>query len=254
MNEKYKIVISDCHLSGGRYFEGKYNPHEDFFFDQEMIEFFEYFSTGPYGESALGPVDVELVINGDFLDFLNVPYEGEFEEGITEEIAVAKLEAILKGHPGVMQALKTFASKPNKCITYLIGNHDAELFFEKVREKITRAWDPEGSYPSQKVRVVADTDRLRYEAGLEIRHGNQFEATNQLDFEHPMITLHNGTQVLNIPWGSIYVMKIINRLKWKRANIDKIRPFKVYAIIGMIFDPIFTIQFFMLSFFYFFKT
>ncbi len=49
-------------------------------------------------------------------------------------------------------------------------------------------------------------------------------------------------------------MKIINRLKWKRANVDKIRPFKVYAILGIIFDPLFTIQFLMLSVFYFFKT
>jgi UDP-2,3-diacylglucosamine pyrophosphatase LpxH len=259
VNLKYKVVISDCHLSAGRYFEGKYNPHEDFFFDREMVEFIDHFSSGEYGESsplnpAGGPVDVELVINGDFLDFLNVPFQGEFEEGVTEEIALEKLEAIFRGHPQVMEALKRFASKPNKVITYLIGNHDADLFFEKVQERITRHWDPNGQYPSEKVKVVANVDRLRYEAGLEIRHGNQFEASNQLDFQSPFTQLMNGVRVLNIPWGSIYVMKIINRLKWKRANVDKIRPFKVYAIIGLIFDPIFTVQFLMLSVFYFFKT
>src|SRR6516162_3787289 len=91
--EKIKIVISDCHLSAGRFFEGRLNPHEDFKFDTEMCEFFEYFSTEKYGTGPDGPVEVELFINGDFLDFLNVPYHGEFEDAITEAVALFKLEA-----------------------------------------------------------------------------------------------------------------------------------------------------------------
>jgi UDP-2,3-diacylglucosamine pyrophosphatase LpxH len=254
VSEHYKVVISDCHLSAGRYFEGKFNPHEDFFFDQEMVEFFEYFSSGGFGQGPHGPVPVELVLNGDYLDFLNVPYLGEFEEGITEEIALEKLESIINGHPKVMKGLRDFASKPNKKITYLIGNHDAELMFEKVRERIIRLWDPEGNYPSKKVQIIHDTDRIRYDEGLEIRHGNQFEASNQLDFERPFLKLPNGKKLLNIPWGSIYVLKIINRLKWERASIDKIRPIKVFAIAGMVFDPVFTFRYLFLSLFYFFKT
>ncbi len=254
MSEHFKIIISDCHLSAGRYFEGKFNPHEDFFYDHEMVEFFEYFSSGMYGDGPHGPVPVELFINGDFFDFLNVPYLGEFEEGITEEIAVSKLNAIIAGHSRVMAALKRFASKPNKKITYLIGNHDAELFFEKVRERITREWDPEGQYPSQKVQLIADQDRVRYPEGLEIRHGNQFEASNQLDFKNPFMELSNGTRVLNIPWGSIYILKIINRLKWERGNLDKIRPLKIFAFFGLLLDPVFTLKFILLSLFYFVKT
>jgi UDP-2,3-diacylglucosamine pyrophosphatase LpxH len=252
--DQFKVIISDCHLSAGRFFEGKFNPHEDFHFDQEMVEFIEFFSTGMYGEGVSGPVDVELFINGDFLDFLNVPYLGEFEEGITEEIALFKVNAIMAGHPRVMSALRKFAGKPNKKISYLIGNHDAELFFEKVRERITREWDPDGLYPSEKVKVIADTDRVRYEEGLEIRHGNQFEASNALDFTNPFMELKNGIKVLNIPWGSIYVLKIINRMKWERSNLDKIRPLKVFAFFGILFDPVFTVKFLLLSIFYFLRT
>ena len=254
MGKQYKVVISDCHLSAGRYFEGKYNPHEDFFFDSEMVEFFEYFSTGPYGTGLDGPVEVELVINGDYFDFLNVPYLGEFEEGITEDIALVKLEAIFKGHSKVMDALRGFASKPGKKITYLVGNHDAELLFAGVRERIVRRWDPEGNFPSESVKIVVETDRLKYAGGLEIRHGNQFEASNQLDFEKPFLDHPNGTKLLNIPWGSIYILKIINRLKWERASLDKIRPIKVFAIAGLVFDPVFTFRYLFLSMFYFLKT
>jgi UDP-2,3-diacylglucosamine pyrophosphatase LpxH len=252
--EKVIFVISDCHLSAGRFFEGNLNPHEDFHFDDEMCELFQYFSSGEFGEGPNGPVDVELFINGDFFDFLNVAYGGEFEDAITEEIALYKTEACIKGHPKVMAALRKFASKPNKKITYLIGNHDADLFFPKVRERIIREWDPEGRYPSDRVQIIVDQDRVRYPGGVEIHHGNQFEAVNVLDFEKPLLDNHLSEPVLNIPWGSFYVLKIVNRLKWERQYLDKIRPVKVFILFGLILDPWFTIRYSFLTLFYFLKT
>jgi UDP-2,3-diacylglucosamine pyrophosphatase LpxH len=252
--EQFKIVISDCHLSAGRFFEGRLNAHEDFNFDEEMCEFLKYFSSGVYGEGPDGPVDVELFINGDFLDFLNVPIQGEFEDEITEERALYKLEAIFNGHPQVMAALKQFASQPGKKITYMIGNHDADLFFPKIREKITQAWDPQGVYPSDRVHVIADRDRVRYEGGVEIHHGNQFEAVHFLNFEKPILKNFIDNPILNIPWGSFYVLKIINRLKWEREFIDKVRPIKVFVLFGLVFDTWFTLKFVFLSSFYFLKT
>ena len=252
--DKVKVIISDCHLSAGRFYEGRVNPHEDFHFDREMVEMFEYFSSGPkYGENEKGPVDVELIINGDYLDFLNVPFEGEFEEAITEEIALHKCNAILKGHTTVMQAIRKFASLPNKRVTYLIGNHDGELFFESVRKRITEEWDPNGQYPSEKVKVIADRDHLSYPEGVEIHHGNQFESGNEFDFEKPFLKTNTGKSILNIPWGSVYVLKIVNRMKWEREYLDKIRPVKVFVLIGLFTDPIFTVKFVFLSLFYFFK-
>lgn len=252
--EKVKIVISDCHLSAGRFFEGRLNPHEDFHFDDEMCDFFEYFSTGIYGDTPEGPVEVELFINGDFLDFLNVPYQGEFEDAITEDISLTKLEAIIAGHPKVMAALRRFASRPGKRITYLVGNHDADLFFPKIRERIIREWDPEGKTESQKVTIIADRDRVRFEGGVEIHHGNQFEAVHVLNFEKPVLQDYLDQPVLNIPWGSFYVLKIINRLKWEREFLDKIRPVKLYVVFGLLVDPWFTIRFVFVSMYYFIKT
>ncbi len=220
-----------------------------------MVEFFEYFSTGEYGQNAEGPVPVELFINGDYFDFLNVPYHGEFVDAITEEVALYKCEAILKGHPEVMDALRRFVSLPGKTITYLIGNHDAELFFDKVRERITKEWDPEGNFPSEKVRVIADCDRVRYPEGLEIHHGNQFEAGNLLNFEKPLLASPLlDAPILNLPWGSFYILKIINRLRWERDNIDKVRPVKVFILFGLILDPWFTLKFCFLTSFYFVMT
>lgn len=251
----FKIVISDCHLSGGRFFEGQLNPHEDFHSDGDMIAFFDYFSTGKFGAHPDGsPVEVELILNGDYLDYLNIPIHGEFEEAITESMAMVKTEAILQGHPKVMQALRRFAGRPGKKITYMIGNHDAELFFPKVRERLTREWDPEGRYPSPVVEIIADRDRILFEGGVELRHGNQFEAGNLLNFEKPFLSEFLDEPVLNIPWGSIYVLKIINRMKWERPHVDKVRPVKVFVLFGLILDPWFTLRFCFLSGYYFLRS
>jgi len=254
--DSYKVVVSDCHLSAGRIFEGRLNPHEDFHFDEEMAALFEHFCVGKYGRHPDGtPVEVELVLAGDYLDPLNVPVEGEFEDNITESVALRKVEAILAGHPRVWKAIRTFAAQPGKRVTYLIGNHDADLFFPKVRARITREWDPEGREESPVVRLVADTDRLSYpECGLEIRHGNQFEAGSVLNFEKPLLTEHLDEPVLNMPWSSFFVLKIINRLKWEREYLDKIRPVKLFVLVGILIDPLFTLRFTVLSLFYFFQT
>jgi UDP-2,3-diacylglucosamine pyrophosphatase LpxH len=253
--EKFTIVISDCHLSAGRFYEGHLNPHEDFYFDDEMCDLFEYFSTGQYGTGSDGkPVEVELFINGDFFDFLNVPVAGEFEDAITEHVSLAKCEAIMRGHPKVMAAIKRFAGLPGKKVTYLIGNHDADLFFEKVRERITREWDPNGGYPSERVKLIADRDSVALDGGVEIHHGNQFEAQHVLNFEKPVLDSHVDSPVLNIPWGSFYVLKIINRLKWERDFLDKVRPIRAYIFLGLFVDTLFTIKFGFLSLYYFLKT
>ncbi len=248
--EKTIFVISDCHLSAGRFFEGHLNPHEDFHFDDEMCALFDYFSSGEYLHK-----NVELFINGDYFDFLNVPVRGEFEDVITEEVAVYKTEAIIQGHPKVMAALKRYASLPGKEITYLVGNHDADLFFPKVRERIIREWDAQGRYPSPNVKIIVDRDHVRFDGGVEIHHGNQFEAVHILNFERPLLEQPGSeAPVLNLPWGSFYVLKIVNRLKWEREWLDKVRPVKGFVIFGLIFDPLFTLKFCFLSSFYFLKT
>jgi UDP-2,3-diacylglucosamine pyrophosphatase LpxH len=247
--KRFLIVISDCHLSGGQIFEGKLNPYEDFRSDEQMKEFILYFCTGFYEKEA-----VELFINGDFFDFLNVPFQGEFEEAVTEKMSVQKIQAIMKGHTLVMDALRFFAKQPNKKITYLIGNHDADLFFPLVQEIITRSWDPQQRFPSPLVKVVADTDRVRINEKLEIRHGNQFEAVHFLNFDQPILENEDEEPVLNLPWGSFYVLKIVNQLKAEREFVDKVRPIKIFAFYGLIFDTFFTAKFLFLSFFYFFKT
>ena len=252
--ERFKVIISDCHMSAGRFFEGHLNPHEDFHADGELADLLEHFSTGQYGIDAHGPVEVELVINGDFFDFLGVPYQGEFIDVITEDISLYKTEAIIAGHPRVMAALRRFASFSGKTITYMMGNHDTDLMFDKVRERIIRELDPEGEFPGQKISVLHDRDRIELPEGVEIRHGNQFEQASMISYEKPFIDMYEGKPALNIPWGSFFVLKIVNRLKWERDYINKVRPLKAFILFGLVMDTRFSMKYCFLAAYYFFKT
>lgn len=251
MNKKIKLIISDCHLSGGLYFQGERNPHEDFYFDEEMIAFFEYFSSGEYGDGC----EVEFILNGDFLDFLNIVNKnGDFEETVTEEHALYKVDCILKGHPKVFETIRKVAARPGKSFLYNIGNHDADLFFPKVRERLIRAWDPDGKFPSEKIKIEHERPFLDLEGGIQMHHGNQFEAVHFLNFDKPLIAQHNGSSILNFPWGSFYVLKIVNRFKMERDYVDKVRPVKAMMLWGLFFDTWFVLKFAFFSLFYFMKT
>lgn len=102
--------------------------------------------------------------------------------------------------------------------------------------------------------LIADRDRVRYEGGVEIHHGNQFEAVHVLNFDKPVLKTYLDEPILNIPWGSFYVLKIVNRLKNEREFLDKVRPIRFFVLYGLLFDPWFTIRYIVLSLFYFLKT
>jgi UDP-2,3-diacylglucosamine pyrophosphatase LpxH len=153
-----------------------------------------------------------------------------------------------------MVALKQFVSQPGKTITYNIGNHDADLFFPRVQEHLIRAWDPQGQYPSEKVRICADNAGFEVAEGIFVEHGNNYEAIHLFNYERPLLTDGLPEPVLNLPWGSIYVLKIINRFKWDRDYVDKVRPAKAMIIWGLFTDTWFTIRFLAVTIFYFLKT
>ena len=87
-----------------------------------------------------------------------------------------------------------------------------------------------------------------------ITHGNQYEAMHILDFNKPILTNYLEEPVLNIPWGSFYVLKIANKFKWERTFSDKIRPVRTGVILNFLFDPIFAMKFIGFSLYYFFIT
>ena len=48
--KKHILVISDLHLGAGAIIDGRKNPLEDFYSDQELEEFLHFFSNGEFAK------------------------------------------------------------------------------------------------------------------------------------------------------------------------------------------------------------
>jgi UDP-2,3-diacylglucosamine pyrophosphatase LpxH len=242
--QKVILVISDLHLSAGKMIKGKRNLLEDFHYDNELIDFLKYYANGDYKD-----VPVELVINGDFLDFLAVPYVEYYDDEFwSEKASLAKLKMIMAAHRGVLEALKLFVSHPEKNIIYIIGNHDAEFVFDSLKEEFLSFFEEFAP------RISISNNRTQYTPtnGVSILHGHQYERAHNFDQLNAVIETTSGEKYFNPPWGSYYVTNVINKYKQERSYINSVRPIKHFIIHGILFDTFFTLRFILSNIYYFF--
>ena len=127
--KKIKLIVSDMHLGKGKILEnGSVNKLEEFFFGEKFAELLDYYTSGKFRD-----YEVELIINGDFLNFLQVDYNGHFLTVFTEDVSLDILKDIIEGQPEAIKAMKEFAKKPGNQITYVVGNHDQAMLWPKLR-------------------------------------------------------------------------------------------------------------------------
>lgn len=235
--DKTVLVISDLHLGAGPFVKERANFLEDFHHDKELIEFFGHYSTGEHLHR-----EVELVINGDFLDFLAVPFVEFFDDEFwSEEASLAKLDLIMGAHRGVMDALGGFLGAENKSVTYILGNHDAELVFESARERILSAMPKDAR---KNLRFVTDNrEGYRPLKGVVIKHGHEYEASHDYDPKECVVMGDKGRRFFIPPWGSYYVTRVVNKFKEERPHSNAIRPIKKFIIDGLLHDTMFTFRF-----------
>jgi UDP-2,3-diacylglucosamine pyrophosphatase LpxH len=244
-NKKTILVISDLHLGAGPLILGKKNVLEDFRYDKELIDFLRYFSHNDYEQK-----EVELVINGDFLDLLAVPFVPFFDDEFwSEEAILYKTKVIVEAHLDVIEALVDFLRQPNKKIVYILGNHDAELildvprkyfediFPETVRDKFSFFMDASGEYWPAK--------------GVLIKHGHEYELAHHFDMKKSIVVNEGGKKFFLPPWGSYYVTRVINKFKEEREYINAVRPIRNLLINGLLYDSLFTLRFILANAFYF---
>lgn len=249
--KKIKLVLSDLHLGAGMFLSnGEHNLTENFYFDRELAELIRYFSSGKYGEGA----PVELILNGDILDFLTINYKEYYSNIVTEKMSIYKLKKIIKGHNKVFDALRYFISLPNKTIVYNVGNHDADLFFPGVRKLFAR--EVGGQNYQDKISFVFSEEYYKIEGNIEIHHGHQFEAMHSFNYKQPIVKDHKGRDVLNLPWGSLYVMNVINKFKREdhRDYLDKVSPIFLMLVYALVTDFRFILKFMFYTCWYWLKT
>lgn len=238
------LVISDLHLGAGKMIKGRRNFLEDFFFDRELIEFLNYYNNGIYKDQ-----EVELVINGDFLDLLAVPFINYFDDEFwSEKAAVEKMRMIVRAHKGVMDALVDFISNEKRKIVYIIGNHDGELVFDSVKEVFFDIFPEE-----HKSKIILKNEIVEYSPikNVFIKHGHQYEIAHQFDQNASVVLSKDNEKYFLPPWGSYYVTRVVNKFKEERSYINSVKPIKTFMIFGLIFDTFYMIRFILANVYYF---
>lgn len=218
------LVLSDLHLGTGHR-RGRVNIYDDFKEDERLAQLLERHA----GD--------HVVLNGDIFDLLKVPIRGQFPDEISERLACLKLYKCLRGHPRVTSALARFLENPQSRLTYLPGNHDMELTFPAAQALFTRFVTGQ----EQHDRVAFITERPFFELdGVQFHHGHQFEALHAFDWGRLTLQRANRDPVLNLPWGSLFILRVLNPLVRERPYVDKVHPFWPLIAGGMVFDAPFT--------------
>ncbi|MFC1749859.1 hypothetical protein ACFL2V_13755 [Pseudomonadota bacterium] len=199
--EELIYTISDIEM-------GRRDIMDDFSGDQDIVSF-----VGQIG-SIQGDPRVTLILNGDIFDFLKMSHMGNYPRHITEEISMWKLSEVIENHKDVFKALRNFVANPRHSIFFIIGNHDADLAWPSLQNKIKQELE-HGS--RVRFNYVFQNDEVHIEHGHLI---DPFFAINPLK---PILGFR-GEQILNLPWGAEASFSHLVKIKEEFPKEEQLYP------------------------------
>jgi UDP-2,3-diacylglucosamine pyrophosphatase LpxH len=241
VNRRRIFVISDLHLGGRPHDrqapDGTLFRRTQITSDYRLIvQFIDWLIHHEHGKDE----ERELVINGDFVDFLlEDDYTGMENSGrvwpADQNEARARLDQIATrtreiSERGIFDALSEFLANGHR-LTLLLGNHDVELALPKVRERLWTLLNAGGK------RFQFFHDGEAYAVGrVLIEHGNRYDAWNMVDHsglrqERSVLSRHlpvdeqqRAARFFVPPPGTYLVIKFLNRIKSRYTFIDLLKP------------------------------
>lgn len=187
---------------------------------------------------------LELVIAGDFVDFLSIPPFAGLTTDPSE--AVRKLQSVMSKSPFgvVFDALGRFLVDGHQ-LTLLVGNHDVELTLPNVQSAlITHLGVTEHD-------VLFIDDNRAYRVGnLLIEHGNRYDGANENDWSglRAMASALSRGEMppdrVEVSAGSRLVECLISPLKGDYPFIDLLQPQgELVALLLLAFEPSLAFEF-----------
>lgn len=241
MPRKTLFVISDTHIGAGGQTEG--NKLEDFISDAEFVAWLGSL----VAESQRDGIEMELIINGDWIEFLQIPAVAAFVphqpyppaayNDVAEAAALQRLDIVLGWRPGMFLSLRDFLHPgfPRRSLTILFGNHDPELAYAGVQARIRAALGDEAG-------LVTVGARSYWRDGVFIEHGNAY--TEQVDrFTNPDRPFDPADPAkVEHPVGSKFVTNFFNGLEWERPWVDGIYPVTTLIFFAIAFEPAYALR------------
>jgi UDP-2,3-diacylglucosamine pyrophosphatase LpxH len=217
MSSTLKLAISDLHLSDA-------TSLLDCFGDSQQAAFEGLLSAaspgnGPWGQCA----EIELIINGDCFDFLvTTPYT--MQSVVEPEIALQKLEKIIAAHRPFFAALRSFIAMPGRSVTFIMGNHDVELAFAEVRQRICLEITGQATHQSVYFCLARFYRPL---PDVYIEHGNYYDFWNHARagiWDEAGQPLTTDPKTIVLPVGSRYYQQVSYLASLQYPYFDHIEP------------------------------
>lgn len=208
--ESTRIVISDLHLGCGDRF--------DIFEATGKTASFVAFVEG----CAARPEAVELVINGDFVDFLQLK---PWDTVSNREIAIEKAEKIAAANIELLSALGKFLAASKNSLRVLLGNHDIEIAFNDVWSRFSArilSAAPDGKLHRENARVSYNP--IINGVHVAIEHGNKRDYWNEIRYAELFQDNEKSTSSYRHPPGTRLVYEIMNGFKDHLQFVDLLKP------------------------------
>lgn len=227
------FVISDLHLGGRPHSSSEPTGSQICHSYNELTYFIDWVRG-----QANGPNSVELVINGDIVDFLLEDDYGDDNVALPwspdETLVIEKLKLIIErtkenSDYGPFEAMAALL-QDGQNLTFLLGNHDVELSLPAVRRYLERQLGGGGRF-----RFVYDGEAY-VKGDLLIEHGNRYDDWNIIDHsalrqERSLLSRGLGQRMQQRPSGgfvpppgSFMVIKVINEIKRLYRFVDLLKP------------------------------
>ena len=217
-------IISDLHI-GGAYPVPPQPGERGFRICTRALELAQFVDA--LAGRPIGAARIELVINGDFVDFLaerRAPPAEWSAFVATPGAAVQMLREIVARDRALFDALGKLLARGHE-LTLVLGNHDIELALPQLRRALA---DILGS----------DTFRFLYDGEAYvigdalIEHGNRYDAFNVVDHDRLRryrSLLSRGQPIpaeheFEAPAGSRMVAEVMNPIKGRYKFVDLLKP------------------------------
>jgi UDP-2,3-diacylglucosamine pyrophosphatase LpxH len=221
--EPTRIVISDLHI--GRHdkfdiFEDPTHPPQPPGTPKSQL------FAGFIDHIRASGTPVELIINGDFVDFLQLqPWDD-----VSRPVALRKMQEIALHSAYVFDKFGDFLRDTEHKIIILPGNHDVELAYPEVGDVLRKAILRNVAGAEARLQIFGpDNTHITYKPRINgtvvhIEHGNFDDPWNTLAYNDLFLDAQVKSKKFSYPPGTKLVYQMMNGFKEELQFVDLLKP------------------------------